>query len=139
VLAFYACYVAFALHPIAGPRWFWGNATGPSAETIPALLVRELLERGSAYGAAFPSSHVAAAWCAVLAMWRSYRPLAVVLGVFAFALTLGTVYGQFHYGIDAIAGALLAVLLYGVSDRLRGWLGAGRQAGRGRSSVVAMS
>lgn len=33
-------------------------------------------------------------------------------------LTLGTVYGQFHYAVDAVAGAALAAAVVAVSVRI---------------------
>ena len=59
-LGFYVCYVIFALFPVAGPRYFFGNATGPIAQVATARFERWLSEGGSAIGTAFPSSHVAA-------------------------------------------------------------------------------
>ncbi len=118
-LGFYACYVIYSLLPVAGPRYFYGSATGPITTVLPARIVHRLLEGGSAYGTAFPSSHVTASWCAVLALWRDARKVALLLAPVALGLAFGTVYGQFHYGVDAIAGAALALFLYFVSEPLR--------------------
>jgi hypothetical protein len=49
----------------------------------------------------------------------SLRPLGVVLVPLAVLLSLGTVYGQFHYAVDALAGAAVALCV--------DWLG--RRAG----------
>lgn len=108
-LAFFISYVWFALFPVAGPRYFYGTATGAAAVVWPARVVHRLLEGGSAYGTAFPSSHIAAAWSAVLASWRAGgRRVPLVLALPALGLALGTVYGQFHYAVDAVAGVALA-------------------------------
>ena len=115
-LGLYGCYALFLLVPVAGPRYFWGNATGAAAAVLPARALRQLLEGGSALGTAFPSSHVAATWCAVYALWRSARRLALALAPVAVGLALGTVYGQFHYAVDALAGALAAVLACALAD-----------------------
>lgn len=118
-LAFYVCYLVFVLFPVMGPRHYWGDATGAIAEILPARLMKAAQHGGSAMGTAFPSSHVAACWCAVYAVWRNVRWLAVALAPVALALALGTVYGQFHYAVDALAGALLAVVLCALADPLR--------------------
>lgn len=118
-LAFYTCYLIFAFLPVTGPREFFGDATGPITTVLPARFVHRVLEVGSAWGTAFPSSHVAASWMAVMASWRDARRLALVLAPVSFGLALGTVYGQIHYGVDAIAGAILAVALFAVGDRVR--------------------
>lgn len=118
-LGFYVCYAIFLVYPVAGPRYFFGVATGPAAEVLPARLVHAMLEGGSAWGTAFPSSHIVASWSAVAALWRPARRLAVVLWVVVICLALGTVYGQFHYGVDAVAGVVLALSLMAVADPLR--------------------
>jgi membrane-associated phospholipid phosphatase len=118
-LGFYLCYLVFILFPVMGPRHFFGDATGAIAEILPARLMRTLQQGGSAMGTAFPSSHVVACWLSVYALWRDLRRLALLLAPAALALALGTVYGQFHYAVDAVAGAALAVLLALAADPLR--------------------
>jgi len=125
-LAFYLCYLVFLLFPVMGPRHYFGDATGPIAQILPARLMRAAQHGGSAMGTAFPSSHVTACWCAVYALWRDARRLAVLLAPVALALAFGTVYGQFHYAVDAAAGALLAVVLSAGADPLRRVLARGR-------------
>lgn len=116
-LTLYVCYAGFALFPVAGPRYFFGVATGPEASVPMARFVHAVLEGGSAYGTAFPSSHIAASWCAVFILLPTHRRLALLLAPVAIGLAFGTVYGQFHYGIDAIAGAVVAVLGFVVLRR----------------------
>jgi membrane-associated phospholipid phosphatase len=115
-LAFYACYLIFGLYPVAGPRYFFGVASDGGADVLAARVVHGLLEGGSAYGTAFPSSHVAATWAAALAAWREAPRLALALSPVAVGLALGTVYGQFHYAVDAIAGAIVGVVVLATAD-----------------------
>jgi membrane-associated phospholipid phosphatase len=122
-LGFFACYVVFGFFPVAGPRYFFGNATGPIAEVATARFEHWLTEGGSAIGTAFPSSHVAATTCAVFALWRDARRLALAIAPVALGLALGTVFGQFHYAVDAVAGLGFGLLLCALSDRLRRALG----------------
>jgi membrane-associated phospholipid phosphatase len=122
-LGFYACYVIEALFPVMGPRHFFGDATGPIADILPARLMKGTQHAFTAMGTAFPSSHVAAAWCAVYALWRDLRRLALWLAPIAVVLAFATVYGQFHYGVDALAGAALALVLCALADPLRSALG----------------
>jgi len=117
-LTLYACYAVFALWPVAGPRFFYGVATGPESRVFMARFVHSVLEGGSAWGTAFPSSHIAASWTAVAVLLPSHRRLALILAPVAGGLALGTVYGQFHYGADALAGGLTAVFSALI---LRGW------------------
>ena len=57
-----------------------------------------------AWGAAFPSSHVAVAVAATAVALLEWRVLGLALVVPTTLLTLGSVYGQFHYAVDALAG-----------------------------------
>jgi len=118
-LAFYVCYLLFAVFPVAGPYYALPAPTGPGENLLLDRAVRGLLERGAAWGTAFPSSHVAASWCAVLMARRDAPWLAVGLAPVAVGLAAGTVYGQFHYAVDAVAGAAVALLCFLLADPLR--------------------
>ena len=118
-LVLYSCYLAFALFPVAGPRYYFGVATGPEAQGLVARTVHSILEGGSAWGTAFPSSHVAAAWAAAFILWKDARRAALLLMPISLGVPFGTVYGQFHYGVDALAGAIVGVVLCALADPLR--------------------
>jgi membrane-associated phospholipid phosphatase len=108
---FYVCYTIFLIFPVAGPRYLFPLADNAATAAPLAAFTHRLLSAGSAWGTAFPSSHVAvavvAAWCA----WRALKPLGALLLPAALLLALGTVYGQFHYAVDAVAGVVLGVLV----------------------------
>jgi membrane-associated phospholipid phosphatase len=111
MLAFYACDAIFLLFPVAGPRYLFPLAHNAATATLPAVFAQRLLNEGAAWGTAFPSSHVAVALVASLSAGRAWRRLGVVLIPAAVVLACGTVYGQFHYAVDALAGAALAALV----------------------------
>ncbi|HET8645995.1 MAG TPA: phosphatase PAP2 family protein, partial [Vicinamibacteria bacterium] len=106
--AFYVCYAIFAFFPVAGPRYAFTLARNAATANAAAQFTQTLLNSAGAWGTAFPSSHVAAAITAGLCAWRGWRPLGAVLLPAAVLMTLGTVYGQFHYAVDALAGVLVA-------------------------------
>lgn len=112
---FYICYAAFLLFPVAGPRYLFPLAANAASDTAIARFMQQLLDNGAAWGTAFPSSHVAVSLVAAGVTVREWRPLGAVLLVAASLLTLGTVYGQFHYAVDAVAGAGLAAAVVAVS------------------------
>ena len=118
-LAMYVCFLIFSVFPVAGPYYMFPRPTGAVVANWPARYVYFMLGTGSSIGTAFPSSHIAASWLTVYAAWRDARRLALVLAPVAFLLALGTVYGQFHYAVDALAGAALAVALMAAADPLR--------------------
>jgi hypothetical protein len=62
---------------------------------------------------------VAVSLTAAGAALREWRGPGLVLMAAAVLLTLGTVYGQFHYAVDALAGALAAGIVLAATAHLR--------------------
>lgn len=116
---FYLCYAVFLLFPVAGPRYTFPQADNAATHTLLARLTQSLLNQGAAWGTAFPSSHVAVSIVASVAACRAWPSSGVFLLPAALLLTLGTVYGQFHYAIDALAGVAVAAVVLAVG--LRRW------------------
>jgi membrane-associated phospholipid phosphatase len=119
MITFYLCYAVFLLFPVAGPRYSFPLALNPATEVAAAQATRRLLNQGAAWGTAFPSSHVAVSLAASGAALLEWPPLGAVLLVLALLLALGTVYGQFHYAIDALAGALLGGVMVALAAKAR--------------------
>ena len=118
-ITFLACYLIFALVPVSGPYYQFPRPTGAFVANLPARLVYALLRSGSAYGAAFPSSHVAAMVAATIGGWRGSRRLGMALAIPTALLTVGVVYCQMHYVADSVAGLLLGALVGGIATRKR--------------------
>jgi membrane-associated phospholipid phosphatase len=106
--AFYVCYAAFLVFPVAGPRYAFALADNAATRVELAVFTQTLLDSGAAWGTAFPSSHVAASLTAALSALGSWRALGRPLLAASVLLALATVYGQFHYAVDSLAGALVA-------------------------------
>lgn len=113
-VTFFICYVIFLFFPVAGPRYAFAPAHNAATEVTPARLAQWLLDHGDSWGAAFPSSHVAAAVVATGMAWRHWRKLGLVLAPFTVGLVLAVVYGQFHYALDALSGLMLAGVMLAV-------------------------
>jgi membrane-associated phospholipid phosphatase len=104
---FLTCYLVFLVFPVAGPYYEFPRPDAWFTANPAAQLVYATLERGSAYGAAFPSSHVAATLVATTAAFRGSRLLGWLLVLPAMLLTVGVVYCQMHYAVDALAGLVV--------------------------------
>src|ERR1043165_5464676 len=91
-LAMVLCFTGFALFPVQGPRYEWGASAAVPHGPFRAVTLF-LLERGSAHGTAFPSSHVAIALSQTLSTWRAHRRLAGWLGLTTTLLSVGAIYG----------------------------------------------
>ena len=115
---FYLCYAVFLFFPVAGPRYAFPLAHNEATRIAVARFAQWLLDRGDSWGAAFPSSHVAAAVVATACALRFWRPLGLVLAPLTIGLIFAVVYGQFHYGVDALSGLLVAGgILYSIRAR----------------------
>jgi membrane-associated phospholipid phosphatase len=115
---FVVCYLFFIFFPVAGPYYMFPRPAAWFTANTPARLAYDALSSGSSYGAAFPSSHVAAALAATVAALRASRRLGLILLIPTALLTLGVVYCQMHYGVDTLAGLLVGALVTGVVRRV---------------------
>jgi membrane-associated phospholipid phosphatase len=120
---FVICYLVFLFFPVAGPYYFFPRPPAWFTDNLPARVVYSTLATGSSYGAAFPSSHVAATVAAALAAYRGSRRLGLALAIPTLLLTVGVVYCQMHYGVDALAGLVVGVTVAGALRTVRGWEG----------------
>lgn len=128
---FVLCYLVFLFFPVAGPYYVFPRPPAWFTDNLPARVVYSTLAAGSSYGAAFPSSHVAATVAAALAAYRGSRALGLALAVPTILLTVGVVYCQMHYGVDAIAGVLVGLgVVAAISARRPGGAGAEGPAGK---------
>ena len=107
------CFVFFVYFPVQGPRYF-----GPP-ESIPNGPIRALtlsiLENGSSRGAAFPSSHMAMTVCQAMVQLRYQPPIGILVTLISVGVGVGAVYGGFHYAIDMLAGAVVGLVVGGIT------------------------
>ena len=132
-VSFLAIFVAF---PVAGPL----SAPGVSLMTdglFPSLVAQIYapLTVNGIHSGAFPSSHVGmSVGIALLLAPRSWTSR-IGLGLLVLGITASTVYGHFHYAIDAVAGLLAGGILYVVWDRLYTTLRPGQTQGGERTQT----
>jgi membrane-associated phospholipid phosphatase len=108
---FVVCYLVFIFFPVAGPYYMFPRPSAWFLDNGAARLVYDTLAEGSSYGAAFPSSHVAATVAAALAAASGSRRLGLLLLVPTILLGVGVVYCQMHYGVDALSGLMVGVVI----------------------------
>ncbi|HXE58327.1 MAG TPA: phosphatase PAP2 family protein [Gemmatimonadales bacterium] len=111
VATFVVCYLWFVFFPVAGPYYAFPRPDQAVLDNPMARLVYATLATGSSYGAAFPSSHVAATVACAAAAWMGSRRLGLALVVPTALLALGVVYCQMHYAVDAAAGLVVAAVV----------------------------
>ncbi len=131
VVVFFSCYMFFIFFPVQGPHYEFPPIGEPWSNGFFYQMVHAVLEDGGSKGAAFPSSHVAVACTILPVAWRHDRPVFWAFLIPVVGLTISTVYGRFHYGVDALAGVLLVVVLFPLIMKLRTrltWYTAGEPA-----------
>ena len=113
IVVYGVCFITYALFPVDGPRYLVGAAAAPEGPIRSFVLT--LLDRGSSRGTAFPSSHVAASVVSSLCALRHQRIVGMAVSLVTAALVFATVYGGFHYAVDALVGVILGGLAWLVS------------------------
>lgn len=113
LVAVFGCYGVLPWLPTRPPRAVEGAPVRPSG------LVKRLnllvLGVASVQLNTFPSGHVAASLATALAVWASLPLAGFALGLLAVAITLGSVFGRYHYAADAMAGVALALIGVAIS------------------------
>ena len=112
-IVYAACFITYLLFPVDGPRYLVGPAHAPDGPVRSFVL--HLLAAGSSRGTAFPSSHVAASVVASLCALQSDRRVGTIVAVMTVGLTIATVYGGFHYGVDALGGLVVGFTSWALS------------------------
>lgn len=119
------CYMQFPFWPSEPPRVVFFGQDIPAFDTIFRRFNLWLLGNAGIHTSVFPSAHVAAAFSAAFAMWRTlpeHKWAGRFLGVMALLIAIATVYGRYHYLADALAGlsmAFGALALTVLRDNLR--------------------
>lgn len=106
----YACYPFFPSEP---PRTIFPGDLTSSVDTVFRQLNWWILDRGGIHTSVFPSGHVASALgsgIGLLVALPERRVYGITLTLASLGIALATVYGRYHYAVDAIAGLLVGGL-----------------------------
>jgi len=102
-------YLFFILLPVDSPYYLSPRLGPPFSGHFFFDLVHQMSAHGGARGGAFPSAHVSGAVVVSLVAWRHQRRLSYLLVPITLGVMVATVYGRFHYVLDTLAGAALAI------------------------------
>jgi len=110
-IAFFISYITSILLPVASPRFFIAEQITVEYEGFLFTdLLRNFMKQAGYRGGAFPSSHVGVAVTILVILWHFRRQTAIkVFLPLVIALSLATVYGQYHYVTDVIAGLIMGL------------------------------
>src|SRR5262245_18784591 len=79
ITTFYLCYTVFLLFPVVGPRHVFPATDNIATRTMIAQLTARFLDHVAAWGAAFPSSHVAVSVARRVNAYSEWRAIVVVI------------------------------------------------------------
>jgi membrane-associated phospholipid phosphatase len=122
-IGIYVSYLGYIAVPAIGPRFFLTNQVAPFQGVLVGHIRRVLDSAEGLTRDCFPSGHTELTMLVLYCAWRFERRLFWIILVPASALIFSTVYLRYHYVIDVLAGAAIAVVLMGVGDRLYRMLG----------------
>jgi membrane-associated phospholipid phosphatase len=107
-----ACYALFPYFPTEPPRFAFTDIAPPAVATPLRDLNWYLLSRSTIHSSVFPSAHVAAAFSAAFAMFllMPRRRDCWFLLAYAVSVSVATVYGRYHYLVDAFGGFGISLL-----------------------------
>ncbi|HEY3934299.1 MAG TPA: phosphatase PAP2 family protein [Gemmatimonadales bacterium] len=119
IATYLICYLFYLFMPVAGPYYEFPRPSGLFVANLPARMVYSALRGGSAYGAAFPSSHVAATVAATIGVWRASLRWGAILAIPTGMLAVAVVYCQMHYAVDSACGLIVGVTVAGIAGKQR--------------------
>lgn len=107
----YLSYAQFPFWPSEPPRTVFPGDHEPLRSVVREWNLR-IVGGAGIHTSVFPSAHVSGAFASAFAMWRIFagKPwLRRSVLVYACLVSIATVYGRFHYAVDAFAGIAVAV------------------------------
>jgi membrane-associated phospholipid phosphatase len=122
VLGLLLSYAQFPFWPSEPPRTVFPGEDFPAVETVFRRFNWFLLGGYGIHTSVFPSAHVSGAFAAAWSMMLTLpeKPwLGRSLLVLAILIAVATVYGRYHYAVDALAGFGVSVVALGIALRLR--------------------
>jgi membrane-associated phospholipid phosphatase len=109
--AYYLCYVIFLFFPIEGPHHTLAHLQQVELNGgVFTAIINWIEKHGRVHGGAFPSTHVAGAVVVLISAYRFARRLGYALTPLVVSICISTVYGRYHYAVDVLAGAIMAVI-----------------------------
>ncbi len=105
----YACYATFPFIQTLPPRAIEDRVPWQPQGTAMRRINLFVLRHVSIQANTFPSGHVAASVAAALALLAHSTPVGLAFLVMAICIAAGAFFGRYHYAIDVLIGALLAL------------------------------
>ncbi len=110
-ITFFLSYMLFFLYPVEGPRWHFASeyihqVSGP----VFRRMVEFVIANGAVRGGCMPSSHFGVALVLVMYTFRRKQPSRWIWLLLTVGLSVGTVWGRFHYVSDVVVGGIIGLI-----------------------------
>jgi membrane-associated phospholipid phosphatase len=106
-----ASYALFPYFPSDPPRTVFAGADLPHIVTIFRRFNLTILGKYGIHSSVFPSAHVSAAFACAWGLFVTMpdrRRYAALVAIFAFSVAIATIYGRYHFAVDALAGFIIS-------------------------------
>jgi membrane-associated phospholipid phosphatase len=113
LLGLFLSYVQFPYWPSEPPRIVFPGEDAAAIDTVVRRFNHWILGGYGIHTSVFPSAHVSGAFAAAFALKRvlaEHRWLYRAVFVYATLVAIATVYGRYHYAVDAVAGVAVGML-----------------------------
>ena len=118
LVATYLCYAITPFVPALPPRSLGGVLEAPDRDANKGRIFnRWILRHGSIHAISFPSAHAASAFAVAFVLLRYSLTAGLIFLLIAIAISLGAVIGRYHYALDVLLGAVVALLVFLASYR----------------------
>lgn len=115
-------YALFPYFPSDPPRVVFPGADMPNYVTIIRELNLRLVGDYGIHSSVFPSAHVSSAFAAAWGLLRflpERRGPGLTMLMYGALVAVATIYGRYHYGVDAVAGVAMSLIALALSLRLK--------------------
>lgn len=115
LLGMFLCYAQFPFWPSEPPRAVFSGQDMPRIQTAVRDFSLWIVGSYGIHTSVFPSAHVSGAVAAAFGIaYLMPRRRALIVGyfVYAFLVAVATVYGRYHYAVDAAAGIFFGMLAF---------------------------
>lgn len=105
-------YALFPFFPSEPPRTVFAGADLPHIVTVLRTFNLWIVGGYGIHSSVFPSAHVSSAFSAAWGLLATIpeRPwIGACMAAYALSVAVGTIYGRYHYGVDALAGILISL------------------------------
>jgi membrane-associated phospholipid phosphatase len=110
-------YAMFPYFPSEPPRVLFGGSDLPGVMTVFRRFNLWIVNGYGIHSSVFPSAHVSSAFSAAWALLlylRERRRIGWGMLIYAVSVAVATVYGRYHYAVDAVAGFGVSLVACGV-------------------------